>query len=281
MYERNKIVLEQLTLKMLESTQSDTAPSLAVIAGQPGSFRYRLIRMACAGYFKDRRPAIIGEEPFLHAHPLASEAFRKTDRQLTRSLARDARIWTKHVLEAAVAHRRNVILIETLRSHEWIAGALRQIREKGYAVHILAMATPKQISLSNLLIRHETSSGKTGIALPIILDMHDESYSAITHVVRHLEAGGSTDSITVCDRQGKSIYSITRNTSKTGKPHDNAFTAIQNERAKPLPPDLIETYTGAAREVLKSMRKRNAPQIKIIKAESILALLIKSGIANQ
>ena len=272
MYERNKAILERLTIELLKKTQPSKNPYMAIIGGQPGTRRAMMIHPACQQYFQDRRPVILAEEEYLYDHPLALEAFANSDKRLEKGIGRDARTWIKYLLGAVVEHRRNIALIEGMRNGEALADVIMRVRAQRYGVCLLAMAVNEEISRLELAARYERRIYEVGVAWCPNFEVHDEAYASMLRVVKFFESNESIDRIMVYNRLGEVLYdSEHRAKAATRRTSMDARTAILSERALSIPPDEFAAYARTARGVVASMRGRSAPPAEIERIKTVLA----------
>ncbi len=258
------------TFKKLSQYLSDTTvehnnPKILIISGQPGAGKTALSDTLKPIIFKHAADvASINGDDYREIHPQCREIFLTHDKEYAQYTDPDARLWTKELLQWATDNKRNIIFESTLRNREPINTTIREIKAKGYEVHIALLAVPKEISRTNIVLRYENAKANPdAIARWTSFEAHEEAYKNIPNTIDYLERNNNCiDSIRILEPLSSpektekilnEVYNSTANSGNFAKQH------LLRSRIKKLTTEEKISLISKQKKILELMAQRNAP----------------------
>lgn len=179
------------------------APRAIILAGQPGAGKGGLARVAQGEL--DGNVVVVDPDALRRFHPSADVFRSETPYSWSGRTHADASKWADQLLEDVVAGRRNLIFDTTMSNGPWAAELINDLKRKGYAVEVRAIATPKLESELGVDNRFSAQVDRAGYGRHVPQQAQDaifEKFPRSLDVVRT-----ATDApIRIFDRDGRELY---------------------------------------------------------------------------
>lgn len=255
-------IFEKLSQYLKDTTREQDNPKILIISGQPGAGKTALADTLKSAIFKySVDVASINGDDYREMHPQCREIFLAHDKEYAQYTDPDARLWTKELLQWASDNKRNIIFESTLRNREPINTTIREIKAKGYEVHIALLAVPKEITRTNIVLRYENAKANpNAIARWTSFEAHEEAYRNIPNTIDYLERNNNCiDSIRIFEpsqekpeKSLKEIYNSTASSGSLAKQH------LLRSRIKELAAEEKNALTAKQKKILELMAQRKA-----------------------
>ncbi len=260
--QRHNGIFTELSQDLAENSFACDKPKILIISGQPGAGKTALSDALKAVIFENSASiAVINGDDYREMHPQCREIFLAHDKEYAQYTDPDARLWTKELLQWAADNKRNIIFESTLRNREPINTTIREIKAKGYEVHIALLAVPKEITRTNIVLRYENAKANpNAIARWTSFEAHEEAYRNIPNTIDYLERNNSCiDSIRIFEPSSekpekslKEIYNSAASPGNLAKQH------LLCSRIKELAAEEKNALVAKQKKILELMAQRKA-----------------------
>jgi Zeta toxin len=175
------------------TTQPEARPVLVLLAGQPGAGKTRAHQFVRELHGRDFE-AITGDD-FRAYHPDFEDLQRNDPTAMPRLTQEVSGPLVARAISYGRDHRLSIILEGTFRDPPVVLDTARTFQQAGFAVHVVALAVPPQISRLSTLGRFYTTLG-TGQNRWTPPHAHEASVAALPHTVDDLARSPDVDKIT-------------------------------------------------------------------------------------
>lgn len=274
-------VYKQLESDLLASGSSSETPTAVILGAQPGAGKTLFIDLAKNTIFQGKEHVTIDDDSYRYMHPQARDILLRDDKKFAERTDPDVRIWTKRLFDAAIASKRNIIFEGTMRNKGPIMDTIKNLREKGYKVHVIALAVRAEISRGGIVERYEKQKEQSPIGCGRWTNpnTHEEAYKNMPDTLRAIEKESPIESITVYNRAQEELYSNERETDgnfhKPPQTKDAASTVIR-ERTRPLTKEEKTNILRMKQNIEQKMNKRGAQKQDISEAKLFMSGIIKN-----
>ncbi|MRD49349.1 AAA family ATPase [Caenimonas koreensis DSM 17982] len=201
-------------------TQAQNRPTIVLVGGQPGAGK----SVAAAAV----RSELAAQGGFIHVDAdRMRERIRIGDsRPPSEQTQADAGRLVTSLRELAMQGRRNMVEEGTFRNADGAGKFIQSLREQGYRVELVAVATPREESLLGVYQRHEMQHA-AGSNNPrfIAESYHDDALQGFDTTVA--KTATQLDRVRVVNRTGELLYDSNSPRNSQG----NAFEALATGRA--------------------------------------------------
>lgn len=258
-------VYKRLEKDMLAESTPSAGPVAVILGGQPGAGKTKLIDIAMGKYFKNSRPAVISRDEYREAHPYSPAILKKNDKRYAERTDPDVEAWTRRLLDAAVANKRDIIFEETMRTGWPITATIENLRKAGYAIYIMIMAARAEISRLSAQVRYEDQKSAKGYGRWVDPVLHEEAYRGMIGTVRTIEKRNLVHSISVYNREGEALYHNARGgDGALAKPSrfQDAASVIVNVQTRPMTKEQENALSVRQKSLAQRKRERSAVRAK-------------------
>jgi len=270
---KHEQIYRKLKIRMFEGTMPSTTPTLVIIAAQPGAGKSKLAETGKEKFFKTGNIVVINSDNYRESHPQSDEIFQADDKKYGERTNPDVLAWTGRLLDDAAEGNRNIIFETTLRNKESTLEMIENYKEKGYKVHVMALAVSREDSMRGIVSRYvqqKEENGGYGRWVPP--EFHDEAYKNLPETLRAVEKQGLIESMAVYTRDGKELYSNARvDGIYTKPPHArDAAAAVEKERARLRTKEERQAITDGQKKIEQKMKNCGADAKEIAQTKSIM-----------
>jgi hypothetical protein len=212
-------------------------PTIVLVGGQPGAGKSKAAHLA--------RVELASRGGFVHvdADRMRERLPRGEARPTSEQTQADAGRLATTLRELATQGRRNIVEEGTFRNAEGLAKFIDGRKAAGYAVEILAVATPREESLLGIYQRFELQHA-AGADNPRFVPeaYHDDAMQGFAGALAH--CAGAVDRVRVVDRAGVVLFDSARQENT----HTSAVSALAAGR------ELTDAKLGAVGRAWEAVR---------------------------
>jgi hypothetical protein len=196
-----------------DSHVGEATPNLVLLGGQPGSGKSR----ASARLLVEHRGmvAVSGDDLRIY-HPNFRDLINNQPEQAGAVLADATRPWVRAAIQSALDERRGLLLEGTFGDAEVTLATARRFRDAGFNVHIVAIASPRVLSVVTVASRYLRDLKMGAAARFTRLSAHDHGYDGTARLVNALQATTAVDRVTITSRNGTVLLDQLLGTDHTG-----------------------------------------------------------------
>ncbi len=205
----------------------ETSPALVLLGGQPGSGKSRAGARLLAEH--DGMVALSGDELRIF-HPQYRELVSAQPEQAGEVFAEATRPWVRAALEDSVVGRRSLLLEGTFGNPEVTLATAVRFREAGFRVRIVAIASPRVLSLVTAASRYLRDRKANSPARFTRLSAHDRGYDGTTRLIESLDASAAVDQVTIVSRNGNILFDHARGSETRSDVFNGATAAMRDGR---------------------------------------------------
>ena len=227
------LLAEDLTSEVLDSvfgeTTPNTAPTLVLLTGQPGSGSARAI-----GRISDEHEgvAVVSAEDLRALHPDYRELAESRSPEAARELSEATAAWVRACLAFARENRRSLILEGNFTTPALVTGVASGFADEGFTTRVVMVAARRAESLMSTTSHYLSEIYEGRPARFVSRDANDQAVEATCALALALESADSIDRVTVLGRDGSTAFDHTRQADESTIPGlSAAFNAAQ---ARPL-----------------------------------------------
>lgn len=197
-----------LPLYFPSSTPSDVAPSLVLLAGQPGAGRSRAASRLVAEHGAD--PAVVSGDDLRAFHPRFAERGHPLTSEARDELARATAGWVRDCIRYARENKRSLLLEGAFLDPKVAIGLSERFGVEGYRTRIAVVASRRAeslLSVASLYLRDVQASAPARL---VSRDAHDRAFEATRTLVAAVEDAASIDRLTILKRNGQAAFDAQR-----------------------------------------------------------------------
>jgi hypothetical protein len=191
---------------LLFGTEEDTSeaePTLMLLGGQPGSGKSRASARLAQEH--DRIVALSGDDLRVF-YPDYRALVHVDPERAGPVLAEATRAWARSAIQDAFENRRSLLLEGTFGDPDVTLDTAARFRQAGFHVRVVAIATPRVLSLVTVASRYlrDLQTGYSARFTP--LSAHDRGYEGTTRLMESTKAIGAVDRVTILSRNGSVLH---------------------------------------------------------------------------
>lgn len=180
-----------------------SSPTLVLLGGQPGAGKSRAGARIAQEH--DGHIAVLSGDDLRIFHPDYHHLVTRDPDHAGSVLADATSIWVRNTLEDALQERRSLLLEGTFGDPDVTIATANRFRQAGFHVRIVAVASPRVLSLVTAASRYLRDL-KTGVPARFTrLSAHDRGYDGTTRLIDSLDPT-TVDRTTVVSRNGHVLF---------------------------------------------------------------------------
>jgi predicted ABC-type ATPase len=250
---------QKYEVQALKSCETQEHPIVVITAGQPGSRKSTLTKIAMSELKGMGGYVVIDADDLREHHPDYDRLMQENDKDAANKTHVVASAWAKRLTRKGIEERRNLIIDQTSKDADKVRQQAVLLREAGYRVEFRVMATSDIISAQGVYRRYEEQKVRNGAGRFTPKEMHDEAYQGIPVTVERIEKEKLADRISIYDFSGKQVYN---NKLKNGEWQERPMgrEVLEAERDRALTPFEQQEFRQNYRGLLALMKARGASQ---------------------
>jgi len=202
----DRIYKGQIRPDLLDGVETSKVPTAVIVGGQPGAGKsYALARVRSNLVASVGVSAVVSGDEVREYHPYW-RAHGMQDPMAATATQPDVRQWYARLAGDAIARRVNVVLESALRAPEGAATLCRQLRDAGYQVAVVALATDRDQSRQTIIARYEVARSVGISPVFVVAQSHDTAYERLRESIAKMETEHWVDRIQVIARDGRQLY---------------------------------------------------------------------------
>jgi hypothetical protein len=203
------------------------APALVLLGGQAGSGKSRASARVVAE--NNGMVAVSGDELRVF-HPHYRKLVTDQPEQAGAILAEATRPWVRAAVQDCLDERRSLLLEGSFGDPEVTIATARQFADAGFNTRIIAIASPRVLSLVTAASRYLRDLKMGGAARFTHLSAHERGYDGTSRLVDAVEAEPGVDRLTIYSRNGTVLFDRSSDTAETDTPFKGARQALHAGR---------------------------------------------------
>lgn len=200
-------------------------PTVVLLGGQPGAGKSRSTGRLLTEY--EGMVALTGDDLRIF-HPQFRSLVTEQPEQAGPILAEATRGWVRTALDDALTGRHPLLLEGTFGDPDTTLGTAARFRDAGFQVRIIAVASPRVLSVVSAASRYLRDRKLGNPARFTRLAAHDRGYHGTTRLIETLHTSSPVDRVTVISRNGNVLYD--RERDNTDPTFSDAATALHDGR---------------------------------------------------
>jgi UDP-N-acetylglucosamine kinase len=205
----------------------ETTPTLILLGGQAGSGKSRTSARLVAEH--DGMIALSGDDLRIF-HPHYRDLVTNEPERSGPILAEATRLWVRAAIQDCLEERRSLLLEGSFGDANVTLATARRFGEAGYNAHVVAMASPRVLSIVTAASRYLRDLKAGAPSRFTSLSAHDRGYDGTARLVDALEATADVDRLTLLSRNGTVLLDRSSDTSETDAPFKGARQALHEGR---------------------------------------------------
>jgi UDP-N-acetylglucosamine kinase len=225
--------IEEIYATLIRSTlfgkdpNRDPSPTLILLGGQPGSGRSRASARLLREY--DAMVAVRGDDLRIF-HPQYRFLVTNQRERSGTALTNATSSWVQASIQDARNERRSLLLEGTFGDPDVTLATAAQFRAVGFHVRVVAIATPRVLSLVTATSRYLRDRKLSLPARFTSLADHDQGYDGTTRLIATLPAADVIDQMTIISRNGSTLFDQLREHDNSNEPFADASSALRDGR---------------------------------------------------
>ena len=209
------------------SVGGESAPTLILLGGQPGSGKSRASARLLAEH--NGMVTLSGDDLRIF-HPRFRELVSDMPEHGGEVFADATRPWVRAVLQDSLAGRHSLLLEGTFGDPDVTLATAARFRDAGFRVRVVAIAAPRVLSLVTAASRYLRDRKSNSPARFTRLSAHDRGYDGTTRLIESLDASAPVDQVTIVSRNGAVLFDAARDTEPGPEAFDSASVALREGR---------------------------------------------------
>lgn len=211
--ERDEILnVSILPLVFPRTPDSESTPTLILLAGQPGAGRSRAPSVLAAEHGPD--VAIVSVDELRAYHPRFAELTSTAPLEAQEGIARATAGWVRDCIRYARANQRSLLLDGAFLDPATAIGTAERFAGAGFQTRIVVVASRRAESLLSATSLHLRDVHAYALARFVGRDAHDQAFEATRALVAAAERAASVDRLTVLNRAGQVVFDAQRERSE-------------------------------------------------------------------
>lgn len=181
-------------------THAESAPTVVLLGGQPGSGKSRAV-----GRVKAQYPGIVpvvGDDLRAY-HPDYDRLMREDPLSMPRETGQAASRWARMAMEYLREQRRSALVETTLRQPDMVREVVTEFRQAGYRIELRVVAVPLEVSRLGTIARYADQVERSGAGRWAVSTVHDTAAAAVPGTASDVVKDGMIDHVTIESRQGE------------------------------------------------------------------------------
>lgn len=195
---------------------SDTAPTLVLLGGQPGAGKSRASARLVTEH--DGPLAVLSGDDLRIFHPDYRRLVSSEPEHAGPVLAEATRNWVRAAIQDAIENRHSLLLEGSFGDPHTTLATADRFRRAGFHVRIVAIAAPPVLSLVTAASRYLRNVRADVPARFTRLSAHDRGYDGTTQLIDSLDATTPADRVTIVSRNARVLYDHHRSTAEEAPP---------------------------------------------------------------
>jgi UDP-N-acetylglucosamine kinase len=206
---------------------NEPSPTLVLLGGQPGSGKSRASTRLLAEY--QGMVALSGDDLRIF-HPRYRQLVEDQPERAGEVLAEATRPWVRAALQDSLTGRRSLLLESTFGDPNVTLATAARFREAGFHVRIVAIASPRILSIVTAASRYLRDRKADSPARFTRLSAHDRGYEGTARLIDSLDASVLVDQVTIVSRNGNTLFDHARDNETQPDVFDGASVALREGR---------------------------------------------------
>ena len=178
-------------------------PTLLMLGAQPGAGKSRATGRLLAEH--DDMAALTGDDLRIF-HPRYRDLTVNQPEQAGGVLADATRGWVRAALDEALTSRRSLLIEGTFGDPDVTLATAARFRQAGFHVRIVAIASPRVLSLVSAASRYLRDRKLGNPARFTRLSAHDRGYDGTTRLIATLATTKPVDHLSILSRNGQVLF---------------------------------------------------------------------------
>jgi UDP-N-acetylglucosamine kinase len=195
--EAEKILHEMIAPQATSGITPSDRKMAFVLGGQPGSGKSAFAREILQ---QDKNLVFINGDDLRAYHPKYYFYLRENDIEAVNMTQAVCSYWIESLVSECIKRNLNFIIEGTMRKTEGPLRTAREVKESGYSLNLVAIATPYELSLVSIERRYKEIKKLEGFARFTKKESHDEAYNNIEHTFKELSDSGLFERILIYKR---------------------------------------------------------------------------------
>jgi len=201
---RDEILRSQILPLMFPAGDSAEAPTLILLAGQPGAGKSMITGRLIADL--GSALAVLNAEDLQAFHPNGFGSSRPNSAEDAQAMGRDTAVWVRECIRFAREHRRSLLLEGTFQDSNAAQGTAARFSDAGFQTRVVVAASRRAESLLSVTSRYLREVHSGGSARYSSREAHDAAFEATRTLVAAIESAASVDRLTVIGRDGRTVF---------------------------------------------------------------------------
>lgn len=178
-------------------------PTLLMLGAQPGAGKSRATGRLLAEH--DNMAALTGDDLRIF-HPRYRDLTVNQSEQAGGVLGEATRGWVRAALDEALTSRRSLLIEGTFGDPDVALATAARFRQAGFHVRIVAIASPRILSLVSAASRYLRDRKLGNPARFTRLSAHDRGYDGTTRLIETVGRANPVDRISIISRNGQTLF---------------------------------------------------------------------------
>lgn len=209
------------------SPGAESAPTLVLLGGQPGSGKSRASARLLAEH--EGMVALSGDDLRIY-HPHYRDLISTQPEQAGEVFAEATRLWVRAALQDSLNGHRSLLLEGTFGDPDVTLATAARFRDAGFHVRIVAIASPRVLSVVTAASRYLRDRKTNSPARFTRLSAHDRGYDGTTRLIESLDAAAPVDQVTIISRNGNILFDRPRDNETDPLAFKDAPAAMRGGR---------------------------------------------------
>jgi predicted ABC-type ATPase len=207
--EHDKIFKEQIAPNLDVATSQDT-PRAIILAGQPGAGKGKVAFTAMQEL--GQNAVIVDPDQMRDFYPNVRALKAESPYAWADETHADASKWAGEFRSAAIDQKKNLVIDTTLGKYESASKLVGELREKGYAVEVRALATHRLESELGVEARFSKTMGVEGHGRYVPAAIQEQVYAKLPDNLDKLKAVDNVP-IRIFNREGQELYNSAKHST--------------------------------------------------------------------
>jgi hypothetical protein len=194
-------------------SDSERAPTLVLLGGQAGAGKSRASARLVSEH--DGPIGVLSGDDLRIFHPDYRHLVTSDPEHAGPALAEVTRTWVREAIQDALDNRHSLLLEGSFGDPDSTLATADRFRRAGFHVRIVAIASPRVLSLVTAASRYLRDLRADAPARFTRLSAHDRGYDGTTRLIDSLETTRPADRVTILSRNGHILYDHDRTKEAT------------------------------------------------------------------
>lgn len=181
------IFTERIIPQVIGTATAQIQKEAFILGGQPGSGKSTLVREILKS---NTNAVFINGDDLRPYHPQYYSFLKENDQEAADLTQAVCNIWVEHLIKECVQRGLNIIVEGTMRTKEAPLTTAKILKEADYAVNLVVVSAPYELSLLSLEYRYNEIKKLGGFARYTKKSSHDEAYKNIGDTLTALSGNG-------------------------------------------------------------------------------------------